>query len=132
VRLISHIDDVLRLAILRVPCEPRRLQMNIKSLLVGVMLMALPALAPNAFAGDQKPKIERAAAEKTALARVPGGHVKEAELETEHGKLVWSFDIQQPTSTNIIEVQVDAMTGEVVGMETETADDEAKEASRDK
>jgi uncharacterized membrane protein YkoI len=59
-------------------------------------------------------KIERAAAEKTALARVPNGHVKEGELEREHGHLIWSFDIAQPTSPNITEVQVDAISGKVV------------------
>jgi uncharacterized membrane protein YkoI len=35
---------------------------------------------------DAKSKIERAAAEKIALARVPGGQIKEGELEKEHGK----------------------------------------------
>ena len=33
--------------------------------------------------------VSRADAEKTALARVPGGTVKEGELEKEKGKLVW-------------------------------------------
>jgi uncharacterized membrane protein YkoI len=60
-------------------------------------------------------------AQKTALATVPSGTVKEAELEKEHGKLVWSFDIITPDSKDITEVQVDARTGVVVGTEKETA-----------
>ncbi len=42
---------------------------------------------------EAKAKIARADAEKTALAQVPDGTVKEAEIEKEHGKLIWSFDI---------------------------------------
>src|SRR5258705_6983327 len=77
-------------------------------------------------------KVEHAAAEKTALTKVPGGVIKEGELEREHGKLVWSFDVQPPKSKNIIEVQVDAVTGKVVSVTTETPADQAKEAAADK
>lgn len=37
--------------------------------------------------------------------------MKEAELEEELGKLVWSFDIARPGTRNITEVLVDAITG---------------------
>jgi hypothetical protein len=76
--------------------------------------------------------IDRRVAEATALATVPGGHVKEAELEKESGHLVWSFDIAQPNSSDIIEVQVDASTGKVVSRTVETATDEARESAREK
>lgn len=56
-------------------------------------------------------KISRTEAEKTALAKVPGGAVKEGELEKEHGKLVWSFDIATTSSRDITEVQVNALGG---------------------
>lgn len=72
-------------------------------------------------------KVSKADAEKTALAKVPGGTIKEGELEKEKGKLIWSFDISIPDSKDIKEVQVDAITGEVVSIETETAATEAKE-----
>jgi len=72
-------------------------------------------------------KVARAEAEATALAKVPGGTVKEAELEKEKGKLIWSFDISQPGTTDIKEVNVDAMTGDVVNIETEKAEKEGKE-----
>jgi len=72
-------------------------------------------------------KVSRADAEKAALVKVPGGTIKEGELEKEKGKLIWSFDITTPGSTDIKEVQVDAITGQVVSVETETASAEAKE-----
>jgi hypothetical protein len=72
-------------------------------------------------------KVSRADAEKAALAKVPGGTIKEGELEKEKGKLIWSFDISTPGTKDIKEVQVDAITGQVVSVETETASAEAKE-----
>jgi hypothetical protein len=72
-------------------------------------------------------KVSRADAEKAALAKVPGGTIKEGELEKEKGKLIWSFDISTPGSSDIKEVQVDAITGQVLSVETETAAAEAKE-----
>ena len=72
-------------------------------------------------------KVSRADAEKAAIAKVPSGTIKEGELEKEKGKLIWSFDISTPGSSDIKEVQVDAITGAVVSVETETASAEAKE-----
>ena len=72
-------------------------------------------------------KISQEDAQKTALSRVPGGVVKESEIEKEHGRLVWSFDIATPDSKDITEIEVDAQTGIVVAVETEPAGKEAKE-----
>jgi hypothetical protein len=72
-------------------------------------------------------KVSRADAEKSALAKVPGGTIKEGELEKEKGKLIWSFDITTPGSSDIKEVQVDAISGQVVSVEIETAAAEVKE-----
>src|ERR1700682_4552973 len=77
-------------------------------------------------------KVTQAAAEKTALAKVPNGKIKSGELERERGKLVWSFDISMPHSKNITEVQVDAKTGKIVAVEVETPKDQAKEKAADK
>jgi hypothetical protein len=76
-------------------------------------------------------KISKAAAEQTALAKVPNGTVKEGELEMEHGKLIWSFDITTPDSKDIKEVAVDAINGDVISVDTETPEDQAKEAAED-
>ena len=77
-------------------------------------------------------RITKKEAAKTALAKVPNGKIKSAELEKEHGKLVWSFDISMPKTKNITEVQVDATTGKIVSSEVETPEDQAKETAADK
>lgn len=66
-----------------------------------------------------KAKVSQAEAQATAVARVPNGTVKESEIEKEHGKLIWSFDMTTPDSTDITEVNVDAMTGEIVSVAKE-------------
>ena len=76
---------------------------------------------------EAQAKVNRADAEKAALAKVPGGTIKEGEIEKEKGKLIWSFDVATPGTKDITEVHVDAMTGEVLGMEKETVKDEGKE-----
>jgi uncharacterized membrane protein YkoI len=72
-------------------------------------------------------KIAKADAEKIALAKVPGGTIKEGELEREKGKLIWSFDISIPGSKDLKEVAVDALTGQVISVATETPAQQAKE-----
>ena len=62
-------------------------------------------------------KISQEQAQKIALAQVPGGKVKEAELEREHGKLVWSFDIATADSRQVMDVEIDAETGAVLEVE---------------
>ena len=74
-------------------------------------------------------KVSRADAEKTALAQAPNGTIKEGELEKEKGKLIWSFDITTPDTKDITEVNVDAITGDVVSVEKEAAESETKEAA---
>jgi uncharacterized membrane protein YkoI len=76
-------------------------------------------------------KISKEAAQQTALAKAPNGTVKECEIEMEKGKLIWSFGFTTPDSKNITEVNVDAITGDVVNVEQETPQAEAKEAAED-
>jgi uncharacterized membrane protein YkoI len=72
-------------------------------------------------------KISEADARATALARVPDGTIKEAELEKEKGKLIWSFDMARPETKDTTEVNVDAITGEIVGVDIEKADKKDKD-----
>jgi hypothetical protein len=76
-------------------------------------------------------KVRQADAQATAMAQVPNGTVKESELEKEHGKLIWSFDVATPGTTDITEVNVDAITGQVVSTDKEKPEDEAKEAAEE-
>lgn len=77
-------------------------------------------------------KVSKEAAQQTALAKVPDGIIKDAELEKEDGKLQWSFDVATPDSKDITEVNVDAITGAVISADKESAADEAKEAAEEK
>ena len=72
-------------------------------------------------------KIGKLAAEKIALSQVQTGTIQSAELEEEHGKLIWSFDISAPSTKNITEVQVDARNGRIVSVQTETPAAQMKE-----
>jgi hypothetical protein len=58
--------------------------------------------------------------------------VKEGELEKEHGRVIWSFDIATPGSAEITEIHVNANTGEVIATEKETEAHEEKEKNGEK
>jgi uncharacterized membrane protein YkoI len=66
------------------------------------------------------------------LARVPNSEVKSAELEEEGGKLVYSFDLAVRGRTGVDEVQVDAVSGEIVSVHHENAKTEAAEKKAEK
>jgi len=72
-------------------------------------------------------KISGEAALRSALEKVPGGEMREAELEKEHGRLVYSFDIAAPKQSGVEEVMVDATSGKVISKKHESAAAEAKE-----
>jgi hypothetical protein len=72
-------------------------------------------------------KISAEVATNTASAKVPGGRVQEGELEKEHGRLVYSFDILVPNRGGVQEVQVDARSGKVVSVKHESPASEAQE-----
>jgi uncharacterized membrane protein YkoI len=102
------------------------------ALLGGLSAFTLGAAEESQAALKVQAKITQAEAERIALAKVPGGKIKAAELEKEHGKLIWSFDISMLKSRNITEVQVDAKTGKIVSTQIETPNDQANEAAADK
>lgn len=106
------------------------------TMLAGILLalLTLPA-----WGGDQgkasqaalskEAKITMEQAQKSALAK-EAGKIQSKELEREKGRLIYSFDIK--TADGIHEVNVDAMTGEVVEDTVESAAAEAKEKAADK
>ena len=91
--------------------------------------IAAAALAAGAFAATTaaKPKITMDQARAIALKKAPG-KVKSAELENEHGKLIYSFDIAT-SAKDVTEVNVDALNGKIVAVQHENA---AKEAAEQK
>ncbi|MEP7016088.1 MAG: PepSY domain-containing protein [Verrucomicrobiota bacterium] len=98
----------------------------------GLGLSAASAADESQAALKAQAKITQEQATKIALAKVPNGKTTSAELEKEHGELIWSFDISTPKSRNITEIQVDAKTGKIVSNRIETPKDQAKEAAADK
>jgi uncharacterized membrane protein YkoI len=76
-------------------------------------------------------KVSQEQATRTALARVPNSKVKSVELEREHGKLVWSFDLAEDGKPGATEIQVDAVTGKIVSTKKESAAEEAAEARKE-
>lgn len=94
--------------------------------LLAAVVMAVPMFAAATAA---KPKITMKQARAIALKKAPGT-VKSEELENEHGKLIYSFDIA--TSANAItEVNVDALNGKIVAVQQENAAKEAAEKKQE-
>lgn len=102
-----------------------------------VALVALTCLAlTQAFAGEpsqsaliKEAKVTKAEATSTALSRVPHAQVKSAEIEREHGRLIWSFDLAEAGKSGITEIQVSALTGKVVSVQHESGAHESAEAA---
>lgn len=102
----------------------------------GSLLMVQPAMAQKESEQAREAKLAKQAkitkeqAQEIALKRAPG-NVESAELEREHGKLVYSFDIRNAKGT-IDEVQVSAITGKIVRVEHESKAQEAAEKRKEK
>ena len=112
--------------------------------LTAKLTMALPVLllagtlsAQGVTVKEEKPgllkkaKITAEAATASAQAKVPKGTLKSAEIEEEDGKLIYSFDFETAGKSGSDEVNVDAITGKVLGVEHETPKSEAAEKAKD-
>lgn len=106
-------------------------------ILAGALLMASATLAnaQQSVAGTSKidPKLAAAAkitldsARVIALRAVPHSTVASEELEREHGRPIYSFDMKVAKREGIQEVNVNAITGKVIGIHHETAAAERRE-----
>jgi peptidase YpeB-like protein len=111
---------------------------RIKNLVASLAFVAALGLSGTIFGAPseavlmKEATVSKAQAEKTALGKVPNGVIKSEELEREHGKLIWSFDIGTNGTKNITEVQVDAKDGKIVSVQTESPRAQAKEAAGEK
>jgi Peptidase propeptide and YPEB domain len=93
--------------------------------------LIIAALAVPAIAKQPLPKITEAQARATALSFVKGGIVKDEELETENGRLIYSYDIKQKGVPGVEEIQISAITGKLVSRRHETPAKEAAEKAAD-
>ena len=66
---------------------------NLLPLVVSTVLLGTAFAAPIEAQLLKEARISKAQAEKTALTKITNGTIRSGELEREHGKLVWSFDI---------------------------------------
>ncbi|HEY7873475.1 MAG TPA: hypothetical protein VIC31_12240 [Rudaea sp.] len=79
-------------------------------------------------------KVTQATAQATALQaikEVGKMTIESAELEAEHGCLIWSFDIRNAGSAAIHEVAIDAGNGKLLSVTSETPAQQADEAHSD-
>lgn len=103
----------------------------------GIALAASAAFAQDGYKKDipdslaKRAKITEAAAAATAQKRVPKGAIEGVELEIEKGKLMYSYDIKTAGKSGTDEVNVDAVTGKIIGFAHESAATEKKEAAED-
>ena len=80
----------------------------------------------------KKAKISSDSAINIAKARLPKATVSSAEIEQENGKLIYSFDFKTAGKSGIDEVNVDAMTGKLVGrVQHESPAAEKKESANE-
>jgi uncharacterized membrane protein YkoI len=91
-----------------------------------IIVPVLLLFSANTLAKARTPTITLAQARAKALALHPG-EIKSAELEKEHGRQIYSFDIK--TGDGIHEVNVDSETGKIVEDSKESPSAEAKEAA---
>ena len=96
------------------------------------LTLGLSLISVNAGAANTPPK-NRISMEKARelASRVYSGAIKDEELEFEGGKWIYSFDLKKPGDALTHEVQIDAVSGKMIGMHTENSKDEKKEAIED-
>jgi uncharacterized membrane protein YkoI len=78
---------------------------------------------------QKEAKISMEKAKEIALKKAPGT-VESGELEREHGKLIYSFDIRNGKGS-ITEVNVSAINGKIVAVQHENAAKEAAEKKQE-
>ena len=110
----------------------------ILALLVGAAApAALSAQAADTTVKQERPgllaqaKITPDSARAIARRILPGATIQSSEIENEDHKLIYSFDMKVPGKSGIEEINIDALTGAVVGREHEDARSEANEAAQE-
>jgi DNA-binding beta-propeller fold protein YncE len=105
----------------------------------GQILVVAEAASPGAETKvqEQRPgllaqaKISPEVATANAKAKLPKARLVSAEIEREHGKLIYSFDFKTEGQSGSDEIAIDALTGEVLSVGHETPKDEAREKAQD-
>ncbi len=95
-----------------------------------LLILTLNLAASSSAIAQSKPITRISVGEARTIAmRKENGMIKSSDLEKEHGRWIYSFDIS--TLSGIREVNVDAYTGKVVEDSKETPADEERETTQD-
>jgi uncharacterized membrane protein YkoI len=70
-------------------------------------------------------------AERIVLAAFPGATILESEIEEENGRLIYSFELEVAGQRGEVDVEVDAMTGELLPSEVDDDDDDDDDSGSD-
>jgi peptidase YpeB-like protein len=93
------------------------------------VMISMPALAAEKVR-IKHGQITKKQAEQIALAKIEGGKIRTAELQTANGAKFWSVYVIKPGSKNAKEVRVDAATGKIFNVQTEKPEDQAEEPAK--
>jgi hypothetical protein len=96
-----------------------------------VSLVLLGFLVHRRESGATTHRIGLDRAERIALQRIPRGRLGVEEFLAQGNRPTWLIDVTVPNSTEIREVEIDAVDSRVVAMRTETAEEEAQETATD-
>ena len=105
--------------------------------IAALMLATISAYAQTTYKKDvptalaKEARIDEATAAAAARARMPNGTIRSVELEREKGRLIYSYDFIVAGKKGVEEVNIDAVTGKVIGTEHESAATERAEAAHD-
>lgn len=80
---------------------------------------------------QKEAKISMDEAKEIALKHVKNGKIESSELEREHGKLIYSFDIREAARKDVTEVNVDALSGKIVAIDHENLKKESAEKKQE-
>jgi uncharacterized membrane protein YkoI len=80
---------------------------------------------------QKEAKMTMTDARAMAQREVPNATIQAGEIEREGGKLIYSFDMKVPGKAGIDEVNIDAMTGKLVGKQHESPAAERAESKAD-
>jgi len=106
---------------------------------IAATLVATPLFAQAAAPKTDLPaslvkeaKISLDSARAIAMKRLPNASIQSQELEREHGRVIYSFDMKTAGKSGIDEVNINARSGSIVGVGHETPKDEQNEAKSEK
>lgn len=112
--------------------------MTLRLLFFVAFSLPLFAKGPAAGVTESQPGLLKKAkySPEKAMAQVraflPQGVIEEAQIEIEHGSLIYSFDVSMPGEEGIVEMNISALTGILISRKHEGPVQVAAEADEDR